>query len=93
MWSASEDEAIKCAGEHMIITSPFMLWRNFSASVKGGIYHFNPHLAGRINTRVSYISLLYTRALKADEQVVIYQSPHTHLLLLFWVFHGLGALS
>lgn len=72
MWSSREDEAIKCAGERMIITSPFMLWRNFSASVKGSIYHFNPHLAGRINVRVSYISPPYSPALKADKQVVIY---------------------
>lgn len=48
-----------------------MLWRNFSASVKGDIYHVNPHLAQRINVRVSYISLPYSYALKADEQVVI----------------------
>lgn len=50
--------------------APFMLWRNFSTSVTGGIYHFNPRLAQRVNVRVSFISRPCSRALKAREQVV-----------------------
>lgn len=36
--------------------APFMLQTNFSTSVRGGIYHFNPRLAQRVNVRVSFIS-------------------------------------
>ncbi|XP_014854317.1 PREDICTED: brain-derived neurotrophic factor isoform X1 [Poecilia mexicana] len=37
-----------------------MLWRNFSATVKGGIYHFNPHLAQRMKARFHQVRRVMT---------------------------------
>lgn len=42
-------DGISCA-------APFMLQTNFSTSVRGGIYHFNPRLAQRVNVRLSFTS-------------------------------------
>lgn len=88
-----KDGAIKCAdmcSEENIIgcinsASPIMLQRNFSASVKGGIYHCNPCLAHRIYTQ-GYVAYSRRAGPQADKQLVIKRRqtqicPHTHLPL------------
>lgn len=55
-WHVLGEDLLECVMTAIAVLLLSWFGPNFSTSVRGGIYHFNPRLAQRVNVRVSFIS-------------------------------------